>query len=218
MFALYRESAAFRQQTAQLADEGSPCLHVEKRGGFPFSTYRVLVDTCELDVSTNIAGASVTAGDAQTESVPVESADGADGRRAIRRTLRTLCAQKQNSTHSTPGFMIWIFPTRRAPVRILKSRRPSTSCSRRSSHSISTTRACTSGTARASALTSRSTARITQRFQPVSSLQLSPLHADSVVTASCKTDAGRSAHRQRTGGRTGRLMVLFSFRYSRCLQ
>ena len=121
---------------------------------------------------------------------------------AIRRTLRTLCAQKQNSTHSTPGFTIWIFPTRRAPVRILKSRRPSTSCSRRSSHSISTTQACTSGTARASALTSRSTARITQRFQPVLPCSFLPcMQIPSSQPAAKRTRAKCSptAYRRRTG-------------------
>ena len=122
--------------------------------------------------------------------------------RAIRRTLRTLCAQKQNLTHSTPDFTIWIFPTHRAPGRILKNRQQSTSCSRRSSHSISTTRACTSGTARASALTSRSTARITQRFQPVLPCSFLPcMQIPSSQPAARRTRAKYSptAYRRRTG-------------------
>ena len=122
--------------------------------------------------------------------------------RAIRRTLPIWFGPVQNSIRSTPGFTIWIFPTRRAPVRVLKSRRVSTSCSRRSSHSISTTRACTSGTARASALTSRSTARITQRFQPVLPCSFLPcMQIPSSQPAAKRTRAKCSptAYRRRTG-------------------
>ena len=122
--------------------------------------------------------------------------------RAIRRTLPIWFGPVQNSIRSTPGFTIWIFPTRRAPVRVLKSRRVSTSCSRRSSHSISTTRACTSGTVQASALTSRSTARITQRFQPVHPYSFLPcMRIPSSRPAAKRTRAKYSptAYRRRTG-------------------
>lgn len=79
MFSLYRESAAFRQQAAELASTDSACLHVEKRGGFPFATYRVRIDPCRLNVTTNVAGASVSAGDEQTASVATELSEALDG-------------------------------------------------------------------------------------------------------------------------------------------
>ena len=122
--------------------------------------------------------------------------------RAIRRMHRTSCAQKRNSIRSTPDFTIWTYPTHRAPGRILKSRRPSTSCSRRSSRSTLTTRACTSGTVQASALTSRSTARITQRFQPVLPCSFLPcMQIPSSQPAARRTRAKCSptAYRRRTG-------------------
>ena len=122
--------------------------------------------------------------------------------RAIRRMHRTSCAQKRNSIRSTPDFTIWTYPTHRASGRILKSRRPSTSCSRRSSRSTLTTRACTSGTVQASALTSRSTARITQRFQPVLPCSFLPcMQIPSSQPAARRTRAKCSptAYRRRTG-------------------
>ena len=74
MFSLYRESAAFRQQTALLSSEDSPCLRLEKRGSFPFATYRVMVDACKLDVVSNIASADVTVGSVSAQTQPLESA------------------------------------------------------------------------------------------------------------------------------------------------
>ena len=79
MFTLYHESAAFRQQTAQLSTTDAPCLHMQRRSSFPFSSYRILVDACKLDVSTNIADAAVTAGSEQVQSVPQEKAGALDG-------------------------------------------------------------------------------------------------------------------------------------------
>lgn len=76
MFALYRESAAFRQQAANLANADAPSLHLEKRRGFPFAGYRVLVDTCSLDVATNISGAAVTAGSESRETQPLDESAG----------------------------------------------------------------------------------------------------------------------------------------------
>ena len=80
MFTLYRESAAFRQQAAGLASTDAPCLHLEKKSGLPFSGYRVLVDTCDLEVVSNIAGANVTAGTASGETAPLgEDVSGESG-------------------------------------------------------------------------------------------------------------------------------------------
>ena len=76
MFTLYRESAAFRQQAANLANEDAPSLRLEKRRGFPFASYRVQVDTCSLDVTTNISGAAVTAGSASAASQPLDESAG----------------------------------------------------------------------------------------------------------------------------------------------
>ena len=79
MFSLYRESAAFRQQAAELASTDSACLHVEKRGGFPFATYRVRIDPCRLSVSTNVADASVSVGSEEAMSVATELSEALDG-------------------------------------------------------------------------------------------------------------------------------------------
>lgn len=76
MFALYRQSAAFRQQAAELASKDAASLHLEKRRGFPFASYRVQVDTCSLDVATNVSGASVTAGSASAETQPLDESAG----------------------------------------------------------------------------------------------------------------------------------------------
>lgn len=76
MFTLYRQSAAFRQQAANLASADAPSLHLEKRRGFPFASYRVLVDTCSLDVTTNVSGANVTAGDVSAETQPLDESAG----------------------------------------------------------------------------------------------------------------------------------------------
>ena len=68
MISLYRESAAFRQQTAQLSKTDSACLHLERRSAFPLSPYCVRIDPCKLSVVSNIAGASVTAGGVQAQT------------------------------------------------------------------------------------------------------------------------------------------------------
>ena len=52
---------------------------MEKRGGFPCATYRVRIDPCRLNVTTNVAGASVSAGDEQTASVATELSEALDG-------------------------------------------------------------------------------------------------------------------------------------------
>lgn len=189
MFALYRESAAFRQQTAQLADEGSPCLHVEKRGGFPFSTYRVLVDTCELDVSTNIAGASVTAGDAQTESVPVKSADNTDSA-GYTPDASNLVRSGAKFDSLYPGlYDLDISYTSSAGQSFEKSTTVNLMQPTQLSLDLDYTSLYVWNSSSISVDLSIDGAYYTT-LSAGSSLQLSPLHADSVVTASCKTDAG----------------------------
>ena len=189
MFALYRESAAFRQQTAQLADEGSPCLHVEKRGGFPFSTYRVLVDTCELDVSTNVAGASVTAGDAQAESVPVESADNTDSA-GYTPDASNLVRSGAKFDSLYPGlYDLDISYTSSAGQSFEKSTTVNLMQPTQLSLDLDYTSLYVWNSSSISVDLSIDGAYYTT-LSAGSSLQLSPLHADSVVTASCKTDAG----------------------------
>ena len=75
MFSLYRESAAFRQQTAHLAEQDTACLHLKKQSGFPFGSYRVLVDTCKLDIVSNVAGADVTVGSTSAQTSAQQTAD-----------------------------------------------------------------------------------------------------------------------------------------------
>ena len=76
LFALYRESAAFRQQAANLAGSDAPSLHLKKRRSFPFASYRVQVDSCSLDVTTNISGADVTVGSASAQAKAIDEAAG----------------------------------------------------------------------------------------------------------------------------------------------
>ena len=191
MFSLYHESAAFRQQAAELASTDSACLHVEKRGGFPFATYRVRIDPCRLNVTTNVAGASVSAGDEQTASVATELSEALDGAGYTQDALNLVRSEAAFDT-LLPGLYdvevsyttafgqsfdaadtVSLFqPTQTALNLDYTSLYVWNSSSMRVDLSVDGAY-CTT-------------------LAAGDSLQLAPLHADSVVTASCTTDAGET--------------------------
>ncbi len=191
MFSLYRESAAFRQQTALLASEDSPCLHVEKRGGFPFSTYRVLVDTCELDVSTNIAGASVTAGDAQLESVPLEPAENADSAGYTPDAAKLVPSSAKFDALYPGLYDLDVSYTSSAGQNFERSTTVNLMQPTQLSLDLDYTSLYVWNSSSIGVDLSIDGAYYTT-LSAGASIQLSPLHEDSVVTASCKTDAGET--------------------------
>lgn len=75
MLSLYRESAAFRQQAANLTTASGGSLHLEKRSALPFSGYRVVIEPCRLEVVSNMADAAVSAGPAQSVTEALVSAE-----------------------------------------------------------------------------------------------------------------------------------------------
>ena len=167
MFSLYRESAAFRQQAAELASTDSACLHVEKARRLPVCNLPVCALTpCRLNVTTNVAGASVSAGDEQTASVATELSEALDGAGYTQDALNLVRSEAAFDT-LLPGFTTWRCLIPPHSGRALMQPIPSAFSSLRRSRSTSTTQVCTSGTVRACAWICPSTALTAQRLPRV---------------------------------------------------
>gem|GEM_PF-1284405 len=73
MFLLYNTSSAFRRDVDSLSEDSPSVLHLVPERHFLYTTYSVTIDTCDLTVRTNIASATITAGAQNTVSVAQEA-------------------------------------------------------------------------------------------------------------------------------------------------
>ena len=191
MFSLYRESAAFRQQAAELASTDSACLHVEKRGGFPFATYRVRIDPCRLNVTTNVAGASVSAGDEQTASVATELSEALDGAGYTQDALNLVRSEAAFDTLLPGLYDVEVSYTTAFGQSFDAADTVSLFQPAQVSLDLDYTSLYVWNSSSMRVDLSVDGAYCTT-LAAGASLQLAPLHADSVVTASCTTDAGET--------------------------
>lgn len=189
MFSLYRESAAFRQQAAQLASTSSPCLHLEKRSSFPFTTYRVLVDACKLDVSTNAAGATVHVGSEQTQSVAQELSEGLDGAGYTPDALNLVRSEAEFDTLLPGLYDMDVSYTASFGQEFEKSATISLMQPTQTTLDLDYTSLYVWNSSGLDVDLSIDGTYYTT-LSAGSALQLTPLHEDSVITASCQTDAG----------------------------
>ena len=73
MFLLYNTSSAFRRDVASIAEDGPSPFHLVPEHRFLYTSYSVMIDSVDLTVRTNIAGASITAGAQTADSVAQEA-------------------------------------------------------------------------------------------------------------------------------------------------
>lgn len=209
MFSLYRESAAFRQQAAQLSKNDSTCLHLEKRSAFPLSPYCVRIDPCKLDVVSNIAGASVTAGNVQTlTQAQADSAQNLEDASYAQDVPSLVRAAAEFDTLYPGRYDVDVSYTSSLGQSFSKSASINLMQPAQTELNLDYTGLYVWNSSSMDVFLTVD-GQDYGTLPAGSALELAPLHEESVVTASCTTEAGETLHKSVTASSRS-FEILFS--------